>query len=300
MNKPCCKENEVLIKLHATSVTSADCMMRRADSFGSRLILGLLKPRKKIQGLELAGEIEYTGKMITRFKTGDKVYGFTGFSLGAYAEYCCLPEKASLVEKPMNLSFKEAAAVVDGSTTALFFLRDKGNIRQGQKVLIIGASGGIGTSAVQLAKYFGTEVTGVCSTSNIPLVKSLGADKVIDYTKEDFTKNKEKYDIIFDAVSKSSFSKCRKSLAKNGRYLVTVMSPTRILQTVFTKIFSRKKVIFAMSIEKTEALKFIRKLIEEGSVKPIVDRTYAMEQISEAHRYVEAGHKKGNVVIVIT
>src|SRR4051812_30843034 len=189
VEKPCCRENEVHIKVHATSVTAADCMMRRGDSPGSRLILGLLKPRKKIQGLELSGKIVSVGKLVTHFKTGDDVYGFTGFVLGAYAEFCSLPENASLVEKPVNLSFREAAAIVDGATTALFFLRDKGNIRQSHKVLIIGASGGIGTSAVQLAKYFGAEVTGVCSTANVDLVKSLGADKVIDYTKEDFAKN---------------------------------------------------------------------------------------------------------------
>lgn len=301
VEKPAYKDHEVLIKVYATSVTSADCIMRRADSISSRLILGLIKPRKKIQGLELSGEIEAVGKNVTRFKRGDQVFGFTGFNLGAYAEYCSLPEKASLTEKPRNMSFNEAASIVDGATTALFFLQDKGKIAKGKKVLIIGASGGIGTSAVQLAKYFGAEVTGVCSSGNLELVQSLGADTVIDYTKEDFTKNGKKYDIIFDTVGKSTFSKCKKSLSEDGRYLVTVMNVTRILQTIFTGIRKRgKKAIFAMSIEKSDSLIFIKKRIEEGSLKPVIDRQYSMEQVSEAHRYVEKGHKKGNVVIIVS
>jgi NADPH:quinone reductase-like Zn-dependent oxidoreductase len=296
---PKLRDNEILIKVFATSVTTADCMMRRADTLSSRLILGLTKPKKTIQGLELAGEIETIGKQVTHFKKGDLVFGFTGFSLGAYAEFCCLPEKASVAEKPINMSFEEAAAIVDGATTALFFLRDKGKIKKGQKVLIIGASGGIGTSSVQLAKYFGAEVTGVCSTSNVDLVKSLGADMVIDYTKEDFTKSGKRYDIIFDTVSKSSFSNCKNSLSENGCYLVTVMSFTRIFQTLLTRIIGSKRVIFALSIEKSEALRFIKKLIEEGKLKSVIDRRYTMEQISDAHSYVEIGHKKGNVVISI-
>jgi NADPH:quinone reductase-like Zn-dependent oxidoreductase len=197
------------------------------------------------------------------------------------------------------MTYEEAAAAVDGSSTALFFLKDKANIQSGQKILINGASGSIGTFAVQLAKYFGAEVTGVCSTSNLELVKSLGADKVIDYTEEDFTKNGETYDIIFDTVSKSSFSRCKSSLNQNGRYLVTVIGLAPIVQTLWTGVRGSKKVIFAMSIEKTEHLIFLKKLIEAGKIKSVIDRRYPLEQITEAHRYVEKGHKKGNVVITI-
>lgn len=197
------------------------------------------------------------------------------------------------------MTYEEAAAVVDGASTALFFLKDKAHIQSGEKVLINGASGSIGTFAVQIAKYFGAEVTGVCSTANLELVKSLGADKVIDYTKEDFTRNHEAYDIIFDTVGKSSFSHCKGSLKKNGRYVVTVMGLAPILQTIWTRAIGNKKVIFNMSIEKTEALAFIKELIEAEKLKPVIDRHYPLEQISEAHRYVEKGHKKGNVVITV-
>lgn len=299
--KPIPKDNEVLIKVYATTVTTADGMMRKGESLVSRIILGFRKPRKKfkIPGLELAGEIESVGKDVKRFRKGDQVYGFTGFGPGAYAAYKCMPEEGSLVLKPANITYEEAAAVVDGASTALFFLKDKANIRSGEKVLINGASGSIGTFAVQIAKYFGAEVTGVCSTANLELVKSLGADKVIDYTKEDFTRSCEAYDIIFDTVGKSSFSRCKGSLKKNGRYLVTVMGLTPIIQTLWTKVIGNKKVIFRMSIEKTEALIFIKELIEAGKLKPVIDRRYPLEQIAEAHDYVEKGHKKGNVVITV-
>lgn len=299
VTKPVPKDNEVLIKVYATTVTTADGMMRRGESLISRIILGLRKPRKKfkIPGLELAGEIEETGKDVKRFVKGDQVYGFTGFEPGAYAEYKCMSEEGSLVLKPTNMTYEEAATVVDGASTALFFLKDKAHIQSGEKVLINGASGSIGTFAVQLAKYFGAEVTGVCSTSNLELVKSLGADKVIDYTKEDFTRNNEIYDIIFDTVGKSSFSRCKGSLKKNGRYVVTVMGLAPILQTLWTSLIGSKRVIFAMSVEKTEALVFIKELIEAGKLKPVIDRHYMLEQIAEAHNYVEKGHKKGNVVI---
>ncbi len=299
--QPVPKDNEVLIRVHATTVTTADSMMRRGESMVSRIILGLRKPRKKfkIPGLELAGEIESIGKDVKRFRKGDQVYGFTGFGPGAYAEYKCMSEEGSLVLKPTNMAYEEAAAVVDGASTALFFLKEKANIQSGEKVLINGASGSIGTFAVQIAKYFGAEVTGVCSSANVELVKSLGADKVIDYTQEDFTRNGEKYDIIFDTVGKSSFSHCKDSLNKNGRYLVTVMGLTPILQTLWTRVIGSKKVIFAMSVEKTESLIFIKELIEAGKLKPVIDRQYPLEQIAEAHRHVEKGHKKGNVVITV-
>lgn len=300
IEKPVPKDNEVLIKVHATTVTKADCAMREANSFMSRLFLGLKKPRRKILGVELAGEIELAGKHVKRFKKGDQVYGFTGFNLGAYAEYSCMPEKASLVLKPSSISYHEAVALTDGPTTALFFLRDKANIQRGQKVLIIGASGSIGTSAVQLAKYFGAEVTGVCSTTNLELVKSLGADKVIDYTREDFTKNGETYDIIFDTVNKSSFSYCKGSLKKNGYYLVTVGGLISYIQTLWSSMRKGKKFMYGMSIEKKKALIFINELIEKGEIKAVIDRYYPLEQIIEAHKYVDKGHKKGNVIINIS
>jgi len=302
IEKPIPKDDEILIKVYATTVTSAEGMMRRGDTLLSRLILGLLKPKKKYQimGIEIAGEIESRGKNVKRFNTSDSVYGFTGFVPGAYAQYKCLPEKASLEIKPKNLTFVEAAASVDGATTALFFLRDKAHIKPGHKVLIIGASGSIGTFAVQLSLYFGAEVTGVCSTPNLELVKSIGASEVIDYTKEDFAQNGKTYDIIFDTVGKSAFSHCKASLKKKGRYLVTNGSILKnLILTFFTSFLSNRKFIYGMSVEKKELLGFLKKLIEEGKIKPVIDKIYSMEQIVEAHRYVEKGHKKGNVVITI-
>ena len=302
VEKPTPRDNEVLIRVYATTVTPSDGLMRRGTPFIGRIILGLRKPRKKyrIPGIELAGEIESVGKDVKRFRKGEQVYGFRGFGTGACAEYKCMPENGSLAIKPTNLTYEEAAAVVDGATTALFFLRDKGNIQSGQKVLIIGASGSIGTFAVQLARYFGADVTGVCSTANVELVKSLGADRVIDYTKEDFTTRGETYNIIFDTVGKSSFSRCKGSLKQNGRYLVTTggMILYYVL-TLWTSMVGSKKFIWAMSIEKTEALMFLKGLIEAGKIKAVIDRRYPLEQTAEAHRYVERGHKKGNVVITV-
>lgn len=302
VEKPTPKDNEVLIRVYATTVTAADGMMRRSETFMSRIILGLRKPRHKfrILGLELSGKIESVGKNVLRFREGDQVYGFTGFRPGAYAEYKCMPEKGSLVIKPVNINYEEAAAVIDGASTALFFLREKAHIQSGQKVLIIGASGSIGTFAVQLARYFNAEVTGVCSTANVGLARSLGADKVIDYTKEDFTKSGENYDIIFDTVGKSSFSNCKGSLKKNGLYLVTTGAMLKnYVLTLWTSMVRGKKFIFAMSVEKTEALIFLKELVESGKLKPIIDRSYPLEQIVEAHKYVDKGHKKGNVVITV-
>lgn len=303
VEKPVPRDNEVLIRVYVTTVTTADCMMRKAETFMSRIILGFRTPRKKyrIPGIELAGEIEAVGKGVTRFRKGDQVYGFRGFGTGACAEYKCMPEKGSLALKPANLTYEEAAATVDGATTALFFLRDKGHIQRGQKILIIGASGSIGTFAVQLSRYFGADVTGVCSGTNVELVKSLGADRVIDYMKEDFTQNGETYDIIFDTVGKSSFSRCKRSLKNNGRYLVTTGGGFLhyYALTLWTSLVGGKKFIFAMSVEKTEALMFLKELIEAGKIKPVIDRCYPLAQIVEAHRYVEKGHKKGNVVITL-
>jgi NADPH:quinone reductase-like Zn-dependent oxidoreductase len=296
--KPVPRNNEVLIRICATTVTAADSMMRTGRPIWGRIILGLTKPQRKILGLELAGEVEAIGKDVKRFKKGDQVYGFTGFGLGAHAEYICMPEARSLGIKPANMTYEEAAATIDGASTALFFLKDKANIQSGQSILINGASGSIGTFAVQLGKYFGAEVTGVCSTRNVELVKSLGADHVIDYTQGDFTQNGETYDIIFDTVGKSSFSQCKASLKKNGCYVPTVGLINNVLM-LWTSIKGGKKVISGMSVEKKEALIFLKTLIEAGKLKPVIDRCYPLEQIAEAHSYVDKGHKKGNVVIVV-
>lgn len=299
VERPIPGDDEVLVEVHATTATSAEGMMRRGEPLWGRVILGLGKPRRKILGLEFAGEISLMGRNVERFKKGDQVYGFTGFGLGAYAEYLCMPQKGSLGMKPANTTYEEAAAVVDGATTALFFLKDKANIQAGQKVLINGASGSIGTSAVQLARYFGAEVTGVCSTTNVELVKSLGADTVIDYTREDFTRNGRTYDVIFDTVGKSSFQRCKGSLEKNGCYLPTVGLMNYAL-ALWTSIFSGKRVKSGMSISKAEALVFIKDLVEAGEIQTVIDRHYPLEQIAEAHKYVEKGHKKGNVVIAVS
>ena len=301
MEKPTPKENEVLIKVHASTVTTADCMMRRGDTILSRLLLGFTQPKKKFQilGTEFSGTIEAVGSKVAKFKIGDEIYAFRGFGTGCYAEYKCMKENESLAIKPSTMSFEEAASVVDGASTALFFIKEKANIQKDQKVLINGASGSIGTYAVQLAKYVGAEVTGVCSTKNVDLVKSLGADKVVDYTKEDFTIAGERYDIIFDTVGKSSFNLCNKALKTNGKYITTVMSLKVVIQAFVTKLGNNKKVIFAMSLKKTEALKFIKTLIEEGKIRTVIDKQFSLEELAIAHEYVEKGHKIGNVVISI-
>jgi NADPH:quinone reductase-like Zn-dependent oxidoreductase len=245
----------------------------------------------------MAGEIEAVGKGVTRFKAGDQVFGFVG-SLGAYVEYVCLPEDGMLAVKPANMSYEEAAAVPYGALTALYFLR-KANVQEGQKILIFGASGGVGTYAVQLAKHFGAEVAGVCSTSKIELVESLGADKVIDYTKEDFTKRGEIYDIIFDTISKSPFSGSRKSLKKDGFYVFATFGLMRFIRIVWLNLTSSQKAVSGLLEQNPEDLVFLRELVEAGNLKAVVDRRYPMEQAAEAHRYVESGQKKGNVVITV-
>jgi NADPH:quinone reductase-like Zn-dependent oxidoreductase len=302
VEKPVPKETEVLIKIHATTVTTAGIAALRGEPFIARFDTGLTKPKNPILGVELAGEVEAAGVDVKRFKQGDQAYASTRF--GALAEYICLPEDGALAIKPVNMTFEEAAAAVDGALTALHFLRDKGNIQSGQKVLINGASGSIGTFAVQLAKYYGAEVTGVCSTANLELVKSLGADKVIDYTQEDFTESGQIYDVIFDTVNKSSFSRCKNSLTQSGIYLTTFPTPAILVQMLWTSMVGSKKGVVAFaglrpSSEKTENLIFLTELIEAGKIKAVIDKRYPLEQVAEAYRYVEQGHKKGNVVITV-
>ncbi len=301
VEKPVPEDNEVLIKVHAATATAAGLNGRKGEPFFIRFFMGLTKPKKNILGQELAGEIETVGKDVKLFKVGDPVFGMTGGALGAHAEYKCMPEDGALVIKPGNMTYEESVAVVEGALTALHFLRNKANIQSGQKVLIHGASGSVGTAAVQVAKYFGAEVTGVCSTTNLELVKSLGADMVIDYTKEDFTKNGQTYDIIFDTVGKRSFSRCKGSLSRKGVYLDAGKLST-VFQMLWTSIFGSKKAILAATYvrparEITTDLIFLKELIETGKIISVIDRRYPLEQTAEAHRYVETGHKKGNVVI---
>ena len=265
---------------------------------------GLIKPRKPILGWYLAGEIESAGKNAQRFNIGDQVFGSAGMRLGTHAEYICLPEDGALVIKPTNITYEEAAAIPNGALTALPFLRDNGGIQSGQKVLINGASGTVGTSGVQIAKSFGAEVTGVCSSSNLELVKSLGADYVMDYTEEDFTQNGQTYDIIFDTVGKSSFSRCKNSLKGGGVYLTTVPTLSALIRRFLPSKKGSQKVSFAATglrsaSDKAADLAFISELVESGKIKAVIDRSYPLEQMAEAHRYVETGHKKGDVVIAV-
>jgi len=303
IDKPTPKSNEVLIRIYATTVTLFDCWMRSSTSppgFGllMRIDSGFRKPKQPILGTELAGKVVEVGKDVSKFQKGDQVFGFV--ELGVYVEYICLPEDGTLAIKPINMIYEEAAAVPQGALTALYFLR-KGNIQSGQKILIFGASGGVGTFAVQLAKYFGLEVTGVCSTAKVELVKSLGADKVIDYTKDDFTKvsERETYDIILDTIGKTAVGKTAKLLKKEGFYLFTTFGLPKLIRILLLKMTSRRKTFFGLLEERTEDLIFLKELIEAGKLKSVIDRRYPMEQTAEAHRYVETGQKKGQVVITV-
>lgn len=297
VEKPVPQANEVLIKVHATSVVKEDPDMRASPGFN-----GLLRPRHAILGQELAGEIDSAGAGVTRFRPGDPVYGIDLF--GAYAEFKRMPADGALAIKPANLSYAEAASIPNGALTALPFLRDQGKIQDGQTVLIYGASGSVGAAAVQLAKYFGAMVTGVCSAANLAWVKTLGADRVIDYTQQDFARDGTRYDIIFDTVGKRSFADCKGALTDRGVFLATVPTPATMLQALWTAKTGGKKARFsATGLRSAQAkardLAFLTELIEAGKLKAVIDRTYPLEQIADAHRYVAQGHKKGNVVITV-
>jgi NADPH:quinone reductase-like Zn-dependent oxidoreductase len=315
VEKPAPNDNEVLIRVYATTATSGDCEMRSLTgaiwfALPMRAYLGFKTPKRiTILGMELAGEIESAGKDVKQFKEGDQVFGATGFAgMGAYAEYICLPEEPEegvLAVKPANMTYEEAAAVPVGGIEALHFLR-QGNIQSGQKVLINGAGGTIGTYAVQLAKYFGVEVTAVDSTEKLDMLLSIGADHVVDYTQEDFTQGGVTYDFILDVVSKGSFSGCIRSLKRDGRYLIANPGPSQMIRGRWTSLISNlpgrqsgKKVIFGAAHPKTEDLVFLKEIIEAGKMKSVIDRRYPLEQTAEAHRYVEQGHKKGNVIITV-
>lgn len=300
VEKPGPEDNEVLVKIHAATVTKYDCWMRSCTAPpGFNLLMRIAsgrKPKISILGTELAGEIEAVGSKVTRFKKGDQVFGYLGMNLGAYAQYVCLPEKA-VADKPANVSYEEAASVLQGALTALFFLR-KADIQPEQKVLVFGASGGVGSFAVQLAKHhFKAEVTGICSTAKMAFVRSLGGDTVIDYTKEDFTRNGQIYDVVFDTVGKTSVSRTKHSLKENGSYLLATFGLFKLLQLLWLSKTSSLNLNFGTLAETTEDLIFVKDLVEAGTIKPTIDKCFPFEMAAEAHRYVESGRKQGSVVI---
>ena len=305
VEKPIPKDNEVLVRIHATTVCAADWRLRKADPFFIRFMNGLVRPKKiHILGMEFSGTVESVGNAVTRFGQGDQVFGGTGFKLGAHAEYGCVPEDGMLAIKPVNMTLEEAAAVIFGGFTALHFLR-KAKIQAGQKVLIYGASGSVGIFAVQLAKHFGAHVTGVCSTANLDLVKSLGADEVVDYTREDFSRAGRVYDIVLDTVGKSGFSRSLRSLKRGGFYVRVGASggvPSilgGIVRGMWISITGGAKVIGGMAAGTVGDLSFLKGLIEAGKLRTVIDRRYSLDQIAEAHRHAEAGHKKGHVVVIL-
>lgn len=293
---PTPKDNEILIKVYATTVTSGDLKLRKADPFIVRFFNGMNKPKNPILGAALAGVVEAAGSQVKGFKKGDRVFGFSAF--GAYAEYLTIPEEGAVAKMPANMSFEEAAAVPFGAISALYFLK-KGNIQQGQKVLINGASGSVGSFAVQLAKQMGAEVTGVSSTANLDLVRSLGADRVIDYKKEDFSKNSQTYDLIFDAAGKASYPDSKNALEPNGYFISTGFGLSLLLQMLQTSMTGGRKVIMGMASETPEDLDYLRELMENGKIRPVIDKRFSLEEIPDAHRYAESGAKKGNVVITV-
>jgi NADPH:quinone reductase-like Zn-dependent oxidoreductase len=302
LEMPTPKENEVLIKIYTTTVTAADSMMRKGAPYIGRLFIGLTKPKHPVTGTGFSGEIVTVGNAVKQYKTGDLVFGESLLGAGTNAEYLCLAEDEILAKKPSNMTHEQLASVCDGPLTSLNLLKNKANIQSGQKVLIIGASGSLGTAGVQLAKHFGAEVTGVCSSGNLEMVKALGADEVIDYTAVDFTENGKAYDIIYDTVGKSSFSKCKNSLSQNGIYLSPVMSISLLFQMLKTSMVGSKKVKFdATGIRPVPELRMmlqeLKGLLELGKLKTVIDKSYPLEQVAKAHKYVDKGHKKGNIVI---
>ena len=301
--KPIPKDHEVLIRIYATTVTTADCELRSLHlpiwlRLPIRVYLGLIRPRSIILGQELAGDIEAVGKDVTRWRQGDQVFAWTGLGLGAYAQYTCRPEQGMLALKPATMTYEEAAAIPLGGLNAWHFL-SKGHVQRGEKVLVYGAGGSIGTLAVQLAKSFGADVTAVDSTGKLEMLRSLGADKVIDYTQEDFTTNGVTYDVIFDVVGKSSFTRSLRSLKHHGRYLLGNPGLSQMVRGRWTSRRSSKQVIVGAASEKTQALQILTELIEAGKIHSVIDRRYPLEHMVEAHRYVDTGHKKGNVVITV-
>ena len=305
VERPIPDDDGVLVKIHAAAVTRADCATREANRRSgwfagllSRLVFGIRRPKQRILGTEFAGVVERAGKTVSEFASGDYVFGTSGFRFGAHAEFISMPESARIAPMPTGMSFEEAASVSDGGLIALWCLR-QANLRAGQTILVYGASGAIGTAGVQLAKYFGTDVTAVCSTKNLELVKALGADRVIDYTQEDFTRNGEAYDVIFDAVGKHSFSRCKGSLRSGGIYLATDGFRNLIL-TLWTSRFGDKRVIFRIPPRSTkEDVLLLKELIETGTYRAVVDRRYPLDEVVEASRYVETEHKTGNVVLTV-
>ena len=303
VDKPTPKDNEVLIKTHATTVTSGDWRVRSLNvpaGFGlmTRLVFGVSRPKQPILGTELAGVIESVGNDVKKFKVGDQVFAFSDTAMGCHAEYKCMPEDGAVALKPPNLTFEEAAALSFGGTTALDFFR-RGRLQNGERVLVNGAAGAVGTAAVQLAKHFGADVTGVCSTANLELVRSLGASHVVDYTQEDFTQNGETYDVIVDTAGSAPFSRSKASLKEGGRLLMVLGGLPDMLQIPWVSMTSSKKVIAGPAAGRAEDLRFLAGLAETGEFKPVIDRRYPFEQIAEAHRYVDTGRKKGNVVITL-
>lgn len=298
VEKPTPKKNEVLIRIHATAVNSGDCRMRRADPAAVRLFFGLFKPRKQILGVSFAGEVESIGDNVSKFKPGDKVFGMTGMSMGAYAEYKCVNENGCIALIPENLNYEQAASVPFGATAALHFLK-KAAIQKGQKVLVYGASGSVGSAAVQIAKHYGAIVTAVCSSANTELVKSLGADKIINYDKEDFTAKGEIYDVVFETVGKITLKQCLCVTAPGGILILGSAGFSDMISGIFKNITSKVKVLSGPASEKNEDMLLIKELIEKKEFKPVIDKIYPLEEIVEAHRYTELGHKKGNVVIRI-
>lgn len=303
VEKPTPKNNEILIKTYATTVTSGDCRVRSLTmpvGFGliSRLVFGISKPRQPILGTEIAGEVESVGSDVRTFKVGDPVFALADMGMGCHAEYKCMPEDGAVALKPSNLTFDEAAALSFGGTTALDFFR-RGKLQRGEKVLVNGASGAVGSAAVQLAKHFGADVTGVCSTTNVEWVRSLGASHVIDYSKEDFSQSGESYDVIVDTVGTAPYSRSKASLKAGGRLLVVLGGLPDMLLIPWVSMTSSKKVIAGPADGRAEDLRFLAELAAAGEFKPIIDRRYPLEQIAEAHRYVDTGRKKGNVIITV-